>query len=76
FCKTFSNVEELQCDIDNVDDVLLILTKCSKLSKIKIKCVTKRIYTWFQNNALTSNVYINYEPKYFESNDNTPYNSD
>ncbi|CAF1494512.1 unnamed protein product [Adineta steineri] len=25
FCKTFSNVEELQCDIDNVDDVLLIL---------------------------------------------------
>jgi hypothetical protein len=76
FCRAFSNLEELQCDIDNVDDVLLILTKCSKLSIIEIKCVIKRVYTWFENNALTSNVYINYQQKYLESNDHTPYNSD
>ncbi|CAF0903903.1 unnamed protein product [Adineta steineri] len=63
FCKTFSNVEEFHCDIDNVDDVLLILAKCSKLSLIKIKCVDESIYTWFKDNARTFNVYINYKLK-------------
>ncbi|CAF4332249.1 unnamed protein product, partial [Adineta steineri] len=67
FCKTFSNVEELHCDIDNVDDVLLILTKCSKLSIIKIKCVSESTFTWLKINARTCNVYINYELKYDES---------
>ncbi|CAF1421484.1 unnamed protein product [Adineta steineri] len=67
FCKTFSNVEELHCDIDNVDDFLFILTKCAKLSLIKIECVSKLIYRWFELNALTLNVYINYELKYDES---------
>jgi hypothetical protein len=70
FCKTFSNVEELNCDIDNVDDALFILTKCSKLSIIQVNCVTKPVYRWFQTNVLPSNVYINYQPIYNESNDN------
>ncbi|CAF1339326.1 unnamed protein product [Adineta steineri] len=73
FCKTFSNVEELHCDIDNVDDVLLILTKCSKLSRIKVKCANISIYTWFQLNARTFNVYINYELKH---NDESASDSD
>ncbi|CAF1351500.1 unnamed protein product [Adineta steineri] len=64
FCKTFSNVEELHCDIDNVDDVLLILTKCSKLSIINIKCASEPVFTWFELHARTFNVYINYELKY------------
>ncbi|CAF4211547.1 unnamed protein product [Adineta steineri] len=63
FCKTFSNVEELHCDIDNVDDFLLILTKCSKLSIIKIKCVDESIFNWFEDNARTFDIYINYKLK-------------
>ncbi|CAF1205472.1 unnamed protein product [Adineta steineri] len=63
FCKTFSNVEELHCDIDNIDDFLLILTKCSKLSIIKIKCVDESIFNWFEDNARTFDVYINYKLK-------------
>ncbi|CAF1407829.1 unnamed protein product [Adineta steineri] len=71
FCKTFSNVEELHCDIDNVDDALLILTKCSKLSRIKVKCANISIYTWFEDNARTFNVYINYELKHDDPYDTT-----
>ncbi|CAF1354449.1 unnamed protein product [Adineta steineri] len=76
FCKTFSNVEELHCDIDNVDDVLFILTKCSELSIIKIKCVNKSIYTWFEDNARTLNVYLDYKEKYYEEYYTTPSDSD
>jgi hypothetical protein len=61
FCKIFSNVEELHCYIDNVDDFLFILTKCSKLSVIHVNCVIEKVYRWFENNALGLNVYINYK---------------
>ncbi|CAF4123193.1 unnamed protein product [Rotaria sp. Silwood2] len=69
FCKIFSNLEQLQCYIENLDDLLLILTKCSKLSMIKILKINKQIYTWIQNNAPILNVYIDFTLDDYESDD-------
>jgi hypothetical protein len=67
-CKTFSNLEQLLCCIENVDDLLLILKKFSKLSMIKLGMISKQIYSWIQINASTLNVYINFA--YINKRDN------
>jgi hypothetical protein len=59
-CKTFSNLEELHCRIEKLDDLLLILKQCSKLSMIYIRNISKHIYSWIQINQSKLNVYIDY----------------
>jgi hypothetical protein len=63
-CKTFSNLEKLHCYIKNIDDLLLILKKFSKLSMIKLEMISKQIYSWIQINASTLNVNINFTKSY------------
>ncbi|CAF0845169.1 unnamed protein product [Adineta steineri] len=60
FSKTFLNVEHLICDIETLDELLLILSKCSKLSTLNIGNINEEIYTWIQRNASTLNIYINF----------------
>ncbi|CAF1190988.1 unnamed protein product [Adineta ricciae] len=53
FSKTFSNVETL-------NDLLLIVSNCSKLSTMYIGNTNAEISSWIKKNASTLNVYINY----------------
>ena len=57
-CKTFSNIEQLYCNIQKLDDLLLILTKCSKLSIIKFKRISKDLCSWVQINRSSLNIYF------------------
>jgi hypothetical protein len=60
FCKTFSNLEHLQCHLNVLDDLVFILAKCSKLSMIKIRGSSNQIYSWIQINASIFNVYFDF----------------
>jgi len=59
-CKTFSNIEELHCYIEKLDDLLSIIRRCSKLSMINLSNINKHIYSWIQVNASKLNVYIDF----------------
>jgi hypothetical protein len=61
FFKTFSNIEELSCVMENLDVLLLILTNCSKLLIIKIIKGSLKVSNWLSTNASTSNVYFDYD---------------
>jgi hypothetical protein len=62
FCQVFSNVEQLTCrDMDSVDELLLLLASCSKLSILKIENINKQVHAWIKANASTSNIYFDYE---------------
>jgi hypothetical protein len=62
FCQMFSNVQQLTHHyMTSVDDLLLILTACSKLSILKIRRISKQIHSWIEANASILNVYLSYE---------------
>ena len=58
--KTFSNLEELYCYVEELDVLLLILKQFSKLSIINIPNISEDIHTWIQINASELNVYIDF----------------
>jgi hypothetical protein len=60
FCKVFSNLEHLQCYFQDLDDLYLILTNCSKLSMIKLERINEEIYSWIQIHKSTLNVYFDF----------------
>ena len=59
-CEAIPNLEQLYCYIKNVDDLLKILGKCSKLSMINLKKISEEIYSWIEINTSTFNVYIDF----------------
>jgi hypothetical protein len=59
-CKVFSNIEQLQCQIEKLDDFLSILRQCSKLSIINLSYKDLDVKSWIQMNASKLNVYIDY----------------
>jgi hypothetical protein len=44
FCKTFANLKQLDCSIDECDDFLFLLDHLPKLTNIKVHCAS-RIYS-------------------------------
>jgi hypothetical protein len=56
-CQTFSNLEQPQCHINFLGNLVFILTKCSKLTTIKLGGITQEIYSWIQINASTLNYF-------------------
>ncbi|CAF1187086.1 unnamed protein product [Adineta steineri] len=65
--ETFSNLEQLQCNFQCSNDLLLILKKFSKLLIINSPYITKEVHSWIQENASKLNVYIDF---YEIDNDN------
>ncbi|CAF4920709.1 unnamed protein product [Rotaria sp. Silwood1] len=59
--KIFSNVEQLYCHIEKLDDLLSILRQCSKLLLINLSLINKNIYSWYKMNASKLNVYIDFK---------------
>jgi hypothetical protein len=59
-CEIFSNLEQLHCYPKDLDVLLLILRKFSKLSMINSGNISKDTYSWIQINASNLNVYIDF----------------
>ncbi|CAF3344920.1 unnamed protein product [Rotaria socialis] len=49
FCKTFSNVEELKCNIDRMTDLLFLLKHLSKLTNLKGYLWSVNDYDYFHS---------------------------
>jgi hypothetical protein len=69
FGEAFSNIEQLQCHIGDIHDLLQILAECSKLSMIKIVCIDQQTESWIETNASTLNVYIDLRAMHCEYED-------
>jgi hypothetical protein len=67
FCKIFSNLEQLTCNIDESDDVLYLVNHLSKLSLLTVYAMTdnnsKKYFSRFENQAMTQNVIYRIESK-------------
>jgi len=66
FCKIFSNVEQLICNINQSNQLLILLNQLSKLSNITVFVTpsnnSEQLVSWFKNEALKFNLIyrINY----------------
>jgi hypothetical protein len=55
FCMA-SNCKEIRWHVITLDNLLLILSKCTKLSMIILGKIHQSIYSWIQINASTLNI--------------------
>ncbi|CAF3833856.1 unnamed protein product [Adineta steineri] len=70
FSQVFPNIEQFTCDyMKQVDDLLVILNECSKLSIIKCKAISKSVNSWIQINASKLDVYLDFKEVDDETDD-------
>ncbi|CAF1347693.1 unnamed protein product [Adineta steineri] len=58
--ESFSNLEQLRCNIGSSVSLSLIVKNFSKLSIINSTYITKEVHSWIQENASKLNVYIDF----------------
>ncbi|CAF3921054.1 unnamed protein product [Adineta steineri] len=76
FSQVFPNIEQFTCDyMKRVDDLLVILKQCSKLSIIKCEGISKSVNSWIEINASGLDVYLDFE-FVNEDNDDDEYDYD
>ncbi|CAM4822986.1 unnamed protein product [Rotaria magnacalcarata] len=72
FCKIFSNVEELKCNIDRMTDLLFLLKHLSKLTNLKAYLWSVNDYdyfhSWFKNQTCRLNIL--FDMKYMDKKRN------
>ncbi|CAF0873688.1 unnamed protein product [Adineta steineri] len=56
--KAFANLEELKCQIKNIQCLVSLLEKFSQLSRLTIVNANAQIKSWINTNALTFNVHF------------------
>ena len=63
FCKIFSNIEQLECNVNQMNDIALILEELSKLSMLKVYLPSledrEDSYPWFEEEAQRLNFMFN-----------------
>ncbi|CAF1482466.1 unnamed protein product [Adineta steineri] len=70
FSQVFPNIEQFTCTyMKRVDDLLVILKQCSKLSIIKCEVISKPVNSWIQINASKLDVYLDFKSVNEETDD-------
>ncbi|CAF1326468.1 unnamed protein product [Adineta steineri] len=67
--ETFSNLEQLHCNIGSSVGLSLIVKNFSKLSIINSTTISEEVHSWIQENASKLNVYINFYEIYNDDDD-------
>jgi hypothetical protein len=66
FCEIFSNIEQLICNINHIDQLAILLNQSPKLSSITVFLTpsdnSEKLFSWFKTEALKFNIIyrINY----------------
>jgi hypothetical protein len=71
FCKIFSNLEQLTCQINHLNQLLIFLNQTSKLSLITVFLSSvDNVEEWFENVSIEFN--LTYRINYFSTNTDGP----